>query len=248
MLKSDEKRMQGELASSAHVAVTASVLMDPNTSETLTDGPTSPEYPGEAQEETNNEEQPSEAPTGVYDDEIDKDESPYEQTEKTTEDERNEDPIEAQSSTPTTDERSAQDESITSPPATPLTWKEAAKAIDSPMDDVLMPSFTDKAMLDQIEVNAKQSASNLVVLVHHLRTQLATITSLSVQYMNLHKSAIEGVSEHVQQGIDTSQKLIIKAQALNAELRRVYAVQQDIKETKKLLSQLEKQVERITKS
>ena len=109
-----------------------------------------------------------------------------------------------------------------------------------------MPSFVDQAMIDQIEVNAKQSSANLVVLVHHLRTQLAAISSLSVQYMTLHKSTIEGVSEHMHDGIAATQKLILKAQTLNSELRKMGTIQNDIKETKRLLTQLEKIVEKMT--
>lgn len=133
-------------------------------------------------------------------------------------------------------------------PLSPISWKDASKSTSEVLSEAGMPSFTDKAMLDQVQVNAKQSAANLVVLVHHLRTQLATISSLSVQYMALHKATIEGVSEHIDDGIASTQKLILKAQTLNHELRKVHAAQQDIKETKKLLSQLEKVVEKMTKS
>lgn len=133
-------------------------------------------------------------------------------------------------------------------PMTPISWKEAAKASTPAKEDPEMPSFVDAAMIDQIEVNAKQSSANLVVLVHHLRTQLAAISSLSVQYMTLHKTTIEGVAEHMHDGIAATQKLILKAQTLNAELRKISTVQSDIKETKRLLSQLEKIVEKMVKS
>lgn len=131
-------------------------------------------------------------------------------------------------------------------PLTPLSWKDAAKSVAPSREDPEMPSFVDQAMIDQIEVNAKQSSANLVVLVHHLRTQLASISSLSVQYMTLHKSTIEGVSEHMHDGIAATQKLILKAQTLNAELRKMSTIQNDIKETKRLLTQLEKIVEKMT--
>jgi hypothetical protein len=134
------------------------------------------------------------------------------------------------------------------PSLAPISWQDAAESKVSPAKDPHMPSFTDSAMLDQLEINSKQSAANLVVLVHHLRTQLANISSLSVQYMTLHKTAVEGVSEHVHDGIASAQKLILKAQSLNTELKKVYTVQQDIKDTKKLLGQLEKLVEKLTKS
>lgn len=134
------------------------------------------------------------------------------------------------------------------PHIAPISWKDASKSTQEVLQEAGMPSFTDKAMMDQVELNAKQSAANLVVLVHHLRTQLAQISTLSVQYMSLHKMTIEGTAERIHEGIASTQKLILKAQALNTELRKVHAVQQDIKETKKLLSQLEKVVEKSTKS
>lgn len=137
-------------------------------------------------------------------------------------------------------------------PVTPrsaaFSWKDAAKSTPEALKEAGHPSFTDKAMMDQVELNAKQSAANLVVLVHHLRTQLASVSALSVQYMALHKMTIEGASERIHEGIASTQKLILKAQALNTELRKVHLVQQDIKETKKLLSQLEKAVEKMTKT
>lgn len=145
-------------------------------------------------------------------------------------------------------ENVAVQEAPTTPKAVPFSWKDATKSTPEILAEAGQPSFTDKAMMDQVEVNAKQSAANLVVLVHHLRTQLASISTLSVQYMALHKMAVEGTSEHIHEGIASTQKLIIKAQALNTELRKVHVVQQDIKETKKLLSQLEKAVEKMTKS
>jgi hypothetical protein len=150
--------------------------------------------------------------------------------------------------TPRAEENSTTQDSTTMSPVTPISWKDASKSMQTPTRDTSMPSFTDKAMLDQIELNAKQSASNLVVLVHHLRTQLATISSLSVQYMSLHKSCVEGVSDQMHEGIASSQKLILKAQSLNTELKKVYIVQQDIKDTKKMLGQLEKLVEKMTKN
>jgi len=150
---------------------------------------------------------------------------------------------------PTEDKRAEQTETAPDqPPSTPISWKEATKTSAPTSEDPEMPSFVDSSMLDQIEVNAKQSASNLVVLVHHLRTQLAAISSLSVQYMILHKTTIEGVSEQLHEGIAATQKLILKAQSLNSELKKISIVQGDIKETKKLLSQLEKIVEKMTKS
>jgi hypothetical protein len=131
--------------------------------------------------------------------------------------------------------------------ATPISWKDASKHVESDYSPS-KPSFTDKTMLDQVEINAKQSAANLVVLVNHLRSQLQTISALSVQHMTLHKKTIEGVSENIHEGMASTQKLILKAQALNAELKRVYTVQQDIKETKKMVAALEKLVERLCKS
>lgn len=174
-----------------------------------------------------------------------------------SEDERNEgeeyygqeDTQEQLSSTPPGhSETVAHQEAPLTPKATPFSWKDAAKSTPEILKEAGQPSFTDKAMMDQVELNAKQSAANLVVLVHHLRTQLASISTLSVQYMSLHKMAVEGTAEHIHDGIASTQKLIIKAQALNSELRKVHVVQQDIKETKKLLSQLEKAVEKMTKS
>lgn len=148
---------------------------------------------------------------------------------------------------PRDSENSRNQETPSTPSTAPLSWQEAASSRPPSVEDPFMPSFTDAAMLDQLEINAKQTSANLVVLVHHLRTQLSNISSLSVQYMSLHKASMEGVSEHVHEGIAATQKLILKSQSLNAELKKIYTVQQDIKETKKMLGQLEKLVEKMTK-
>lgn len=133
------------------------------------------------------------------------------------------------------------------PAVTPISWKDAAQTKLESVEPKVQ-SFMDQAILDQLTVNAKQSSANLVVLVHHLRTQLSNISSLSVQYMQLHKSTVEGVSEHLHDAVASTQQMILKAQALNQELRRASQVHQDIKETKKLVTQLEKLVDKMVKS
>jgi hypothetical protein len=121
--------------------------------------------------------------------------------------------------------------------------------------------FVDDSLLNSLETNAKfvhvfhflkflienliqkisfrQSALNLTALVGHLRTQLQHLSSLSVQYMKLHKMSVENSDAEIEESIDALRALITKTESLNNGLKAVKPLHDNIKQCRALLEQLD---------
>jgi len=93
----------------------------------------------------------------------------------------------------------------------------------------------------------RQTAMNLSALMGHLRLQLQTLSSLSVQYMKLHQLSVMNATVEVSESIRATQMLIEKSRQLNAELAKVESLYTDVKKTKQLLDQFEALVNHLTK-
>lgn len=85
----------------------------------------------------------------------------------------------------------------------------------------------------------RQSALNLTALVGHLRAQLQHLSSLSVQYMKLHKMAVENSDAEVEEGISSLRKLIEKTETLNSSLKGVRPLHDQVKQCRRLLEALD---------
>eukprot|EP01122_Echinamoeba_exundans_P006354 TRINITY_DN1762_c0_g1_i1.p1 TRINITY_DN1762_c0_g1~~TRINITY_DN1762_c0_g1_i1.p1 ORF type:complete len:179 (-),score=27.15 TRINITY_DN1762_c0_g1_i1:378-914(-) len=99
--------------------------------------------------------------------------------------------------------------------------------------------FVDDSLLNSLETNAKQSALNLTALVGHLRTQLQHLSSLSVQYMKLHKMSVENSDAEIEESIASLRALIVKTETLNDGLKAVKPLHDNIKQCRRLLEQLD---------
>lgn len=96
-------------------------------------------------------------------------------------------------------------------------------------------TFFNELALDQLDMTSEESAHHVVVLTRHLRSQLQTLSALSVQFLKLHKISMENVNEAINDATIDIQNLISKARTLNEELKKSYGLAADIKETRKLL-------------
>lgn len=108
-------------------------------------------------------------------------------------------------------------------------------------------SFIDQSLLDNIESCANHSTKSLNALAGHLHSQLQSLSSLSVQYMKLHKMSIENVSEEIASCVVSIQILISKCQQLNIELKKAETLHKDIKEARRFLDVLENHINKIIK-
>lgn len=85
----------------------------------------------------------------------------------------------------------------------------------------------------------RQSALNLTALVGHLRTQLQHLSSLSVQYMKLHKMSVENSRDEVEDSITALNALMQKTDTLNTELYAMRQLYDHVKQCRRLLEALE---------
>jgi hypothetical protein len=95
--------------------------------------------------------------------------------------------------------------------------------------------------------NNRQSALNLTALAGHLRAQLQHMSSLSVQYMKLHKMSVDNVGTEIHDSVIALHSLIMKAQQLNKDLHQTEQLKRDIAETKKALDQFDQYLARFLK-
>lgn len=108
-------------------------------------------------------------------------------------------------------------------------------------------SLIDESLLQTIEDSARHNANSLSAIVQHLQSKLQSLSSLSVQYMKLHKKSVDNLNEEIYNSIVSIQILISKCQQLNIELKKVEPLYRDIKIARKYLDQLEKQVNKALK-
>lgn len=108
-------------------------------------------------------------------------------------------------------------------------------------------TLIDEGLLQTIEESARHNAKSLSAIIQHLQSKLQTLSSLTVQYMKLHKKSVDNLNEEIYNSIVSVQILISKCQQLNIELKKVEPLYKEIKIARKYLDLLDKQVNKALK-
>jgi len=106
-------------------------------------------------------------------------------------------------------------------------------------------SLINKEFLESLERNAKVCAQNLVDMMDLMRSNLKSITGISLQHMEIYKQSSENMNEAVNTSISDMNRFITKCQDLSEDLKPLESLANDIKEVRKSLDQFEAQLNRM---